>query len=274
MRLKSWLLLPVVLLILVGCGTPTPTPAASPTAPPAPSPSPTASPVSLQVAASANLSVVLPDLVQAFRQKTGIEVIPVIGSSGNLARQIANGAPYDVFLSADEAYVDDLIRQGYVDGASKHIYAFGRLALVVNRQAGVRVTTVAGLADPGVRRIAMANPEHAPYGRAAKEALERAGIWPLVEERVVYGANVRQALQFVQSGNATAGLVALSIANVPGVDVYPVREDLYHSITQAAGIVVRTGHRQQAEQFMAFLTGPEGRAILARYGYLFPEGEK
>ncbi len=272
---RTWLLLLLsVALALAGCGTRTTTPPASPPAQSTATATRPAQKTALQVAAAANLSTALPDLIQAFQRETGIPVTPIVSSSGNLARQIANGAPYDVFLSADEGYVDDLIARGFVQASSKHIYAFGRLALVVNRGSGVKVTTTAGLAAPEVQRIAIANPEHAPYGRAARQALERAGIWPLIEERVVFGENVRQALQFVQSGNATAGLVALSIADVSGVDVYPVREDLYSPVAQAAGIVSRTKHRREAERFLAFLTGPEGRAILGRYGYLFPEGER
>ncbi len=279
-----------LMFLFAACTNRTPIPTATPTptqaAPPPPStpvehppeppatPTPTPVRVTLQVAFAANLSAAIPALTKAYEDKTGIGVTPVVSSSGNLARQIANGAPYDVFVSADEGYVDDLIAQGYLDAQSKRIYAFGRLALVVSTRAGLRVTTLAGLAAPEVKRIAIANPQHAPYGRAAKQAMERAGIWPLVKERVIFGETVRQALQFVQSGNAMAGVVAYSVANVPEVEFYPVREDLYDPIAQAVGIVSRTRHPQAARMFVAFLTGPEGRAILSRYGYLFPEGEQ
>lgn len=256
-------LLLLFLVVAGACATPTPT--TTPSTPAA---------ADLQVAVAANLATAFPDLARAFQAHSGIRVTPIVGSSGKLAQQIANGAPYDLFLSADEGFVDRLIAQGHVDPTSKRVYAFGRLALVVHRDTGLRVTTVAGLAAPEVRRIAIANPELAPYGRAARQALERAGIWPLVEDRIVMGETVRQALQFVQSGNADAGLVAYSVARVPEVEVYPVREDLYNPIAQAAGIVTRSPHRAEAEQLLDFLTGPQGRAILTRYGYLFPEGEQ
>ena len=262
-----------LVFLLLACTSRTPArPTPSPTASrPTPTPPPR---VVLQVAVAANLVTALPDLTRAFQAQTGIHINPIVGSSGKLAQQIANGAPYDVFVSADEGYVDALIKQRHVDAASKRVYAFGRLALVVHHGVGVSITNVASLASPKVRRIAIANPEIAPYGRAARQALTRAGIWPLIEARIVMGESVRQALQFVQSGNADAGLVAYSIARVPGVDVYPVREDLYDAIVQAAGIVSRSHHRAQAQAFLDFLTGPEARAILRRYGYLFPEGEQ
>ena len=261
-----------VMVLGVGACT-TATPAPSPSAPG--SPSPTAAPsAELQVAVAANLSTAWPEISRAFQQKTGIHVVPIISSSGKLAQQVANGAPYDVFLSADEQYIDDLAARGLIDPASKRIYAFGRLALVVNRHLSVHILNVASLAAPSVRRIAIANPDVAPYGRAARQALQQAGIWPLVQERLVVGESVRHALQFVQSDNADAGLVAFSIAHVPEVEVYPVREDLYAPIAQAAGIVTRTRQRAAAEQFLTFLTGPEGRRILEKYGYLFLEGEQ
>ncbi len=281
-----WVLV-LLLSVLTACTTSKPTPSPLPPASPTPPSRPTATPAQpptpsspqmpetvLQVAAAANLSAALPDLLAAFQRQTGIQVTPIVSSSGKLAQQIANGAPYDVFLSADERYVDDLIARGMIDPASKQVYAFGRLALVVNRNVSVTILNVASLAAPEVRRIAIANPTVAPYGRAAQQALERAGIWPLVQDRVVVGESVRHALQFVQSGNADAGLVALSIARVPEVEVYPVREDLYDPVVQAAGIVTRSPRRAAAEQFLAFLTSPEGHEILQRYGYLFPEEQR
>ncbi len=243
-----------VALLLVGCGGPAARGSADP----------------LYVAAAANLATALPDVNRAFRAATGIPVTPVWGSSGTLAQQIANGAPYDVFLSANESYVDDLIAQGHLVAESKRIYALGTLALVVAVDREAVVASLTDLTRPEVERIALANPDHAPYGQAAVEALRRAGVWSQVTTKVVMGENVRQALQFVQTGNADAGLVAAALLPAPGVVVRPVPQNLYTPVRQAAAVVARSASPEGAQRFLAFLTGPEGQAILRQHGYRLP----
>jgi molybdate transport system substrate-binding protein len=142
--------------------------------------------------------------------------------------------------------------------------------LVVNRENGVSITSIDELVEPSVQRIAIANPELAPYGMAARQALQTAGIWQQVEPKIVQGANVRQALQYVQTGDAPAGLVALSIADVSEVDYSLVNEDLYAPLRQAMAIVATTDQEEIARDFAKFILAPEGQAILAEHGFAPP----
>lgn len=225
----------------------------------------------LTVAAAANVGPAFEEIGRRFKEDTGIEPTFVFGSTGTLAQQLANGAPFDVFAAADERTIQELTDQGLVQPGSSRSYAQGRLALVVNRASGLEVSTLSDLASPAVQRIAIANPEHAPYGQAAQEALINAGLWPAVQEKLVWAENVRQALQFVQTGDAPAGLVALSIARVPEVDVTDVPTRLHAPIDQAIVVNGRSGQQGVAMRFVEYVTGPIGREILMRYGYQVPE---
>ncbi len=225
----------------------------------------------LKIAAAGNLAPVLPDLLEAFTTQTGQPAIPVLASSGKLAQQITQGAPYDVFLSADETYVDDLIRQGFILPDSRRVYALGVLVIAVRCDAPVAITGLQDLTAPAVKRVALANPDHAPYGRAAREALQRAGLWSALAPRLVFGDTVRHAMQFVVSGNAPVGLVALSVAqDTPCVSTLEVPADLYPALRQTAGIVARSSHPDAARQFLAFLESPTAQETFRRYGYGLP----
>jgi molybdate transport system substrate-binding protein len=182
------------------------------------------------------------------------------GSSGLLARQIANGAPFDVYLSADERFVRQLADEGKIAPASVKVYAIGRLALWSKH--GYR--TLDDLRRPEVRHVAIANPDHAPYGVAAREALRNAGLWPAVERKIVFGENVRQALQFAETGNADAALVAYSLVVKRGV---LVPASLHQPIRQAAGVVAASRQGALARRFLDFLLSPAGKAVLAQAGF-------
>ena len=173
------------------------------------------------MAAAASLEAAFTEIGAAYRAETGQGVEFVFGSSGNLATQIENGAPFDVFASADEGFVDRLAAQDLI--LPRHAGRLCRGQAGACREPGQRSATLAGiqdLADPGVLRVAIANPDLAPYGLAARQALQRSGLWESVRPSIVQGANVRQALQYVQTGDAPAGLVALSIADVPEVTLF------------------------------------------------------
>ncbi len=178
-----------------------------------------------------------------------------------LARQIASGAPYDVFLSANYKYVEELRISGHVVKDSVVVYAAGRLGLWSRSGA---VTRLEDLVSKDIRLVAIANPQHAPYGLAAREALERSGLWKAVQPRIVYGENVRQAMQYAESGNAEAVITAWSLLIGRGI---LVDASLHAPIEQAAGIVTRSGSQTQARKFLDFLSGPEGAAILKRFGF-------
>jgi molybdate transport system substrate-binding protein len=246
----------LLLLAVVGCGT-----SKEKLAPAA---------VSLKVAAASDLQAALPSLVERFRQAHGIEIVPVFGSSGQLAQQIEQGAPYDVFLSANKAFVERLAAKGAVKADSVAPYAQGLLVLVVNRQSGVAVSRLLDLTKPEVKHVAIANPDLAPYGLAAKQALERSGL-AAITPKLVRAESIRQALQFVQTGNAEAGLVAHSVADVPEVRRIDLDRTLYDPVVQYLGIISRTGNSLAAKEFADFLVGDDGQKLLVSSGFVPPE---
>lgn len=224
----------------------------------------------LTVFAASDLGVAFRELGPRFERAQGGTVSLVFGSTGRLAAQIEQGAPADVFFAADEAVVAGLTARGIVLGPTATLYAQGRLVLATSRRLDAKLSTLPDLLDRRVRHVAIANPRHAPYGRAAQQALERVGIWPAVRPKLVYGENVRQALQFVQTGAAEAGIVAWSIVEVPEVAWTPVDPRLHAPLNQVAVVVARSPHRERASAFLRFVTGAEGRAVLRRYGFVLP----
>src|SRR5262249_43539742 len=210
----------------------------------------------------------LPKVVERFQARTGIATSPpVFQASGQLAMQIAQGAPFDVFLAADEAFVRNLADGGLIRPESVHPYARGSLVLAVYHEFGDQVRTLADLADPRVKKIALANPATAPYGKAGKAALERAGVWARLESKIVLAEAVRQALLYAQKGDAEAALVGRAMATVPGIRSIEVDPALYDPIVQALGIVANTPRPADAEAFVQFVLGEEGQAILKEFGF-------
>ena len=236
------------------------------------------SPVS--IAAAAGLRYALDDLISAFVEQTpgGAEVSVSYGSSGSLYAQLVNGAPFDLFLSSDVEYPHRLVEQGGAAPDGLFVYATGRLAIWApsGSPAAVDVREFDALTNLAVTRVAVANPEHAPYGRAALEAMQWAGVFEVVAPKLVYGENVSQALQFVQSGAAEVGIVALSLAAAPpvvasGGRYWRVPAEAHGAIEQA-GVIMRTAtDRPLVARFREFMLGNEARALLGRYGFVVPE---
>src|ERR1019366_269336 len=166
----------------------------------------------VKVAAAADLAFAFPDVGALYEKTTGERVVFSFGSTGLLERQLAEGAPFDAFAAASASFADDAVKSGACLADSKASYATGRLVVLAGNGAATIPTRLADLVDPRIAKIAIANPEHAPYGRAARQALERAGIWGQVSSKIVYGENVQQALAFAQSGNGDAAIAALSPA--------------------------------------------------------------
>jgi molybdate transport system substrate-binding protein len=222
------------------------------------------------VGAAASLSAILPELTSAFETATGIAVATTIGSTGQLAQQIRQGAPIDVFLAADVATVEALAEEGLIVPATRAIYARGRLAMWSRATGGTSFTRIEDVAPASVQRIAIANPTSAPYGRAAREALERAGLWQAVEPRLAIGENVRQALQYAETGNAEVAFIAHTLIRDAGGRSVLVPDSLHAPLDQALGVIAARDS-VRAMRFASFVLGPDGRSILERHGFGLPE---
>jgi len=230
----------------------------------------------ITVAAAADLSSALPEIAAKYKSQTGREVKLTFGASGNLTTQIRNGAPFDIFFSADEDYPKQLIDAGLAERDTLYRYAVGRLVLWVPNDSPLDLTKLGinALLDPSVKKISIANPEHAPYGRAAAATLRHYGIYDQVSSRLVLGENIAQAAQFVESGNAQAGLVSLSHALAPAMKAkgryWTVPLDAYPTLNQAVVILSGSKQKDAAQKFLAFVRSPEITSLLENYGFSLP----
>lgn len=216
----------------------------------------------LLVAAASDLSPMGPAITKGAAQ-AGITIRLTFASSGSLAQQIENGAPYDVFLSASEDYVIGLAAKGLVERATVVQYGTGRLGMF---SPVISLRSLDALRDKQILHIAMANPDHAPYGAAARQALEAKSLWAELKSKLVYGENVRQALQFVESGNADAVLTSWTLLKGRGL---LVPADLHAPLRQVGAVVHSSTEKASAQRFLNFLASAEGRKILVSGG-LFP----
>lgn len=221
----------------------------------------------LRVAAASDLSRAFPEVGAAFTRATGVRVAFAFGSSGQLTRQVIEGAPYGVLASADVAFIEQAISAGACEAGSRSVYAEGRIGLWTPAGGAPPPSSLAGLRDPRFRRIAIASPEHAPYGRAARQALESVGVWADVEARMVYGTNVTQAQQFAQTGNADVAIIARSLAVGTGGHFAPIDASTHRPLVQALAVCKRTASVERARSFARFVTSETGRSILRRYGF-------
>ena len=224
----------------------------------------------LTVFAASDLGPAFKQIIPQFERKTGTSVTLVLGSTGMLTQQIRNGAPADVFFAANESFVKQLAAEQLTRPQTTALYARGRITIVALKSTPIHIEALANLADERVRRIAMANPQHAPYGLAAKQALEAAGIWKAVEPKLVFGENVQQAVQFVRSGSADAGLVARSVSDTPDLRWTLVDADLHAPLDQVAVVLARTKQPRTAAAFIAFVNGADGRVVMTQFGFLIP----
>ncbi|MGB9073108.1 MAG: molybdate ABC transporter substrate-binding protein [Terriglobales bacterium] len=230
----------------------------------------------ITVAAAADLSTTLPEIVAIYTKQTGQTVKLSFGSSGNLTTQIQNGAPFDIFFSADEEYPRQLIAAGLAHKDTLYRYAVGRLVLWVPiaSQLDLQKLGIRALLDPSIKKIAIANPQHAPYGRAAEAALKHFAIYDQVVTKFVFGENVSQAAQFVESGNAQAGLIALSTVLAPAMKdkgrYWVLPPDSYPALNQAAVVLSRSKQPGAARKFLEFLRGPEATSLLKNGGFSLP----
>lgn len=234
-----------------------------------------AAPATVTIAAASDLVFCLDDLSHGYTNAhPDVTVKTSTGSSGNLFAQIKNGAPFDVFLSADLEYPAELIKAGTADPSSLFQYAAGRLALWTLRTNLALTNGLLALRDASVKRIAIANPAHAPYGRAARAALQHAGMWDVVQPRLVLGDNISQAAQFVQTGNADAGIIALPLVlspNLKGVGRWiEVPPATYPQLAQGALLTRRGQDNPAARDYLKFLQSAKAREIFDRHGFRLP----
>ncbi len=228
----------------------------------------------LRIAAASDLQFALPDLAAEYEKQTGVKLAVTYGSSGNFLAQIQNGAPFDLFFSADITYPHQLVVAQLADISSIQIYAVGHLVLwlppdsPLDPSAGLKI-----LLDPRVQKIAIANPEHAPYGRAAVAALRDAALYDQLKPKLVFGENIAQAAQFAQSGSAQAGLLAHSLTFSPAMKsgkFWTIPAEKYPPVEQAAVLLTASPNKEGALSFLAFLKTPAARSILERYGFFLP----
>jgi molybdate transport system substrate-binding protein len=220
------------------------------------------------VAAAANVTNVSSEIGQRFTDKTGVRVTLTFGATADLARQIENGAPFDVFVAADSVNVERLQSQRLLATDTLQIYARGRLVVWTPGGSQLRLQSIHDLTKPEFERIAIAKPDLAPYGAAAIQSLQASGLWDRIASKVVYGQNVAQVKQFVATGNAEAGFIPMALVRRDEGSFLEIDENLHQPIEQAAGVVKNSSQLTPAQQFVDFLLSDEGQRILEAAGYL------
>ena len=229
-----------------------------------------AQPAPLLVATASDLRPAFEAIGTLFQEGTGQQVVFVFGSSGMLTQQLEAGAPYDVFASADPSYIDALQEKGRVIPLTRGVFALGRIVLAVRSGSAIRLQRMEDILQPSVRFVTMANPDHAPYGMAARQALRAAGVWEQVKQRIVYADNAAVAVRFLETGSADAGIVPLSLAKAAGLDYTLIDVDLYDPLQQMLVVVQNSKQDKVGREFLAFVNSPPGQEILSAYGYVLP----
>src|SRR5258708_7468285 len=231
----------------------------------------------ITVAAAADVGAALKEITETYEKETGVKVKLSFGASGALAQQIHNRAPFDVFFSADMDYPRQLISYGDAEAGSLYRYAVGKLALWAPADSPLDVAHrgMNILLDPSVKRIAIANPQHAPYGRAAVEAMKHVGLYEQVSDRLVLGENISQAAQFVESGNAQVGFVAMAHVVSPAMQgkgkYWEIPAEAYPALDQGVVVIKYSRHKKEAAAFVKYIKTKPVADVLRRYGFTVPE---
>lgn len=224
----------------------------------------------ITVAAASDLIQAFEEIGREFEATNKTKVVFVFGSTGMLTRQIENGAPMDLFVAANVDYINQLEQKGLIIPDTKAIYARGRITMWTTADSPLKLQSISDLGRPEVKRIAIANPDHAPYGLAAQQALQKAGMWEAVKSKLVYGDNIRQTLQYAETGNVDVSIVALSLSQQSKGRWVLIPEELHQPIDQGLAVIKTTRNEAAARAFANFVTGPRGKEILAKYGFAFP----
>lgn len=227
----------------------------------------------ITVSAASDLTPAFQEIGREFEKQEGTQVVFNFGSTGQLAQQIEQGAPVDLFAAANVSFIEGLEKKGLIIDGTKALYAQGRVTLWTRGDSALKLERVEDLAKPEVKRVAIANPEHAPYGAAARDALQAAGVLEAVRPKLVYGENISQTLQYAESGNADAALVALSLSTQSRGRWTLIPAELHKPLNQALAVIRGTQHEQEARRFAAFVNSPKGREVMRRYGFVLPGEE-
>jgi molybdate transport system substrate-binding protein len=227
----------------------------------------------LTVSAAADLTPAFEELGKLFERETGIKASFNFGSTGQLTQQIENGAPVDLFAAANMSFIEELEKKNLILPDTKALYAQGRITIWTRSDSPLRIERVEDLARADVRRIAIANPEHAPYGAAAREALQQGGVWQAVQPKLVFGENIMQTLQYAETGNVDAAIVALSISVGSAGRWTLVPQEAHQPLNQALAVIRGTRREAEARRFAAFINSQSGRAVMRKYGFILPGEE-
>ncbi len=234
---------------------------------------PTTNGITLTVSAAADLNDVFPAIGKLWEQATGNKVTFNLGSTGQLAQQIERGAPVDLFAAANKKFIEALDKEGLIFSETKALYGVGRLTLWQRDSSTLELTDIKDLTKPTVKRIAIANPKHAPYGIAAREALQAAGLWDEIQPKLILGENIKQTQQYAESGNVEVAITALSLSiGKPGKWTL-IPAALHKPLEQMLAVPKSAPYPEAAKQFAAFINGEKGRPLMQKYGFVLP-GEK
>lgn len=231
----------------------------------------TGEPIEITVAAASDLRLAFTQIGEQFEKETDSKVTFSFGSTGQLADQIENGAPFDVFAAANIKFVDQLREKGKIIPDTQQLYALGRIGLATIKDSKYQVAEMNDLLNPEIKKISIANPDHAPYGLAAKQALESAGIWDNVKDKLVYGKNITDTLTLIETGNVDAGIIALSLVKKDEMNFNLIDDQFHAPLKQAIGVVNGTKQEALARKFIDFVNGPKGSLIMERYGFRHPK---
>ncbi|MBU6481035.1 MAG: molybdate ABC transporter substrate-binding protein [Nitrospirae bacterium] len=239
------------------------------------SPTGSAAADAITIAAASDLNFAFKELVAEYEKTTGHHVKLTLGSSGNFFSQIQNGAPFDLYFSADIGYPRKLVEAGLTVPGSLYPYAVGRIVLWAGKGSDLDLSKgLEVLREPRIKKIAIANPKHAPYGRAAVAAMEYFKVYDQVKDRLILGENISQAAQFIESGACDVGIVALSLALAPAMKAagryWEIPATAHSPLEQGAVILKQSKNPEAARQFLEFIKGPQGLEIMRRYGFTLP----
>jgi len=227
----------------------------------------------ITIAAAADLVLAFDEIGKLFERTYGIRTKIIYSSSGTAREQIANGAPFDVYASANIKFVDDLIKAGKIIPDTQELYGIGRVGAATSVKSKLRISSLNDLLKSDYKKIAIADPSHAPYGLAAKQTLEKFGLWDKLKDKMIYAKDIQHSLSLLNTGNVEAAFISLSVVNTKKVNFYLAEDKLHAPLKQSIAVVKGTKKEVEARKFIRFVNGTEGRKIMIKYGFILPDGK-